>query len=127
VPDPCDTVPQAATFESIACRLEVLDVTMAQLGSVTPNAPKLRDRVAQADDLALQAETACAAGDQRGARKYLKKAFGKLKRLRKLLASKTSRSIPQREVLIAVVDDLRDDLRSLRAAVVCPSDAATSG
>jgi hypothetical protein len=115
-------VPAAATFESIACRFDALDVEIAALGSVTPHAPKLRDRLGQATDLATDASVSCAASDAKTAKKLLKGSFKKLGRMRKLL--KASKTIPNLDELLATGDALRTDVRSLRATLACPIPVA---
>jgi hypothetical protein len=123
LPDPCATVAPAPTFESIECRLDALDIVVTALGSVTPRAPSLRDRLVKATDLAQQARASCLAGDHRLVKKSLKGSFRKLGRLRALLASKKTTGIPDRDELVATVNDLRSDVRALKGAVVCPDDA----
>jgi hypothetical protein len=100
---------------------------MAALDSITPRAPKLLDKLGQAIDLAESARTSCAAGDPRTARKLLKGSSRKLGRLRKLLAAKASKVIPNRSELIVTAKGLRTDVRSLRATLTCPNDAASGG
>jgi hypothetical protein len=121
LPDPCAGVPAAPTFPSIACRLDELEVEIAALGSVTPNAPKLLDRLSRATALATDASVSCAASDVKRAKKALKGSFKKLGRLRKLL--KASKAIPTQAELLADVDGLRDDVRALRATLACPIPA----
>jgi hypothetical protein len=124
IPDPCSGVPPGATFLSIACRLDELDVEISALGSVTPRAPKLRDRLSQATELATDASVSCAASDTKTAKKALKGSFKKLGRLRKLL--KASKTIPTQAELLSTVDGLRDDVRALRATLACPIPATVA-
>jgi hypothetical protein len=118
-------VPRAATFVSADCRFEVLGAAMNALDGVTPRAPKLRDRLSRAGSSFQQARTGCLGGNQKLAAKQLKGAFRSLSSLRKLLGSKASKTVPDRDLLLSVVDGLRQDLQTLRRAVSCPTDAAS--
>lgn len=57
-------------------------------------------------------------------RKLLKGTFKKLGKVRGLLKSKGGRTIPGREALLADLDGIRADVKSLKGAVACPADAA---
>src|SRR5262249_19606812 len=97
LPEPCAGVPVAATFESIACRLDALDVEMAALGSV-PRIQQLRDRLGEATERAKSASDGCAASDLKAAKKLLKGSLKKLGRLRRL--AKASKTIPDLDELL---------------------------
>jgi hypothetical protein len=118
-------IAQEPTFASIDCRFEALGAAMSALGDVTPRAPVLRDRLGKADGIEQNARAFCAGGDAKHAKKSLKSAFRKLGRLRALLASKASRSIPGRDELLATVDSIRNDMRTLKGRVSCPADVRT--
>lgn len=118
LPDPCAGLPAAATFPSIACRLDDLNLEIIALGDGTPRGLALRERTGQAIELAANASASCAASDAKTARKMLKGSRKKLGRLRQLL--KASKTVPTRGELLATVDALRDDVRALRATLACP-------
>jgi hypothetical protein len=111
------------TFRSIQCRFDAFDTSVNALGDVTPRAPALRTRVGKANGLVRSADASCGAGDRRHAKKALKATFKQLGRLRAFLASKASNGIPGRDALLATVDGLRADVRTLKSAVSCPTDS----
>lgn len=121
----CAGVPRAATFVSADCRFEVLSAAMNALDGVTPRAPKLRDRLSRAASSFQQARASCLGSDPKAAVKQLKSAFRSLSSLRKLLGSKVSKTVPDRDLLLSVVDGLRQDVQTLRRALSCPTDAAS--
>ncbi len=120
----CAGVPRAATFESADCRFAALSEAMDALDGVTPRAPKLRAKLNRAAGPFQQARATCLGGNGKAAGKQLKKAFRSLSSLRKLLASKASKSVPDRDLLRSVVDGLRLDVKTMSRGVSCPADAA---
>jgi hypothetical protein len=93
------------------------------LSDVTPRAPVLQTRLGKASGLADSADGSCRSGDRRHAKKALKGTFKQLGRLRALLAAKSSKTIPGRDALLATIDSLRSDVRTLKSAVSCPAGA----
>jgi hypothetical protein len=118
LPDPCAGLPSAATFPSIACRLDDLGLQIIALGDDAPRGAALRERMGQATQLAANASGSCAASDTKSARKMLKGSLKKLRRVHELLNA--SKTVPTRDELLAAVDALRTDVRALRATLACP-------
>jgi hypothetical protein len=102
----------------------MLDGMIAELGTGKP-IPSVRDRLGKADGLERNAHAFCAASDARHARKSLKGAFKKLGALRKLLKSKAASTVPGRDALLAIVEGVRLDVRTLKGSISCPAAATT--
>jgi hypothetical protein len=119
-------VPVGPTFASVECRLADLGLTMSTLPDATPGVRMARDRLGTAITGTANARALCADGDARRAKKSLKTAFRKLGRLRAVLGSKAAKSIPGRDELRAAVDEVRTDVRALKAALSCPAAAGTA-
>ena len=95
---------------------------MEGLGNANPTSA-IDDRLRQASALEQGARATCRGGDTKRTRKQLKATFRKLKRVRALLSSKGGRKLPGSAALLAEVDGVRRDLKSLKGAVQCPRDA----
>jgi hypothetical protein len=126
LPDPCASVPVGPTFASIECRLDDLGVSVGALGALTPRGPALRDRLGQATGLERTAHARCGGGDAKRAKKSLKAAFKKLGRLRAQLGAKGLKKLPGRDALLADVNAVRLDVRSLKSALSCPAAAGAA-
>jgi hypothetical protein len=81
----------------------------------------MRNQLANARGSERNAYAVCAGTDAKRAMKELKGALRALGRLRALLA-KRSKTIPNRADILATVDQLRQDTRTLRSALSCPAD-----
>ena len=106
----------------MACRLDDLVPVVAGLGD---GGSAVGQRVDKTRAAAATSQGACRAGDKRGAKRGLKSGMKQLTRLATVLKSKRTRSIPAdvRAELSASVQALRGDVRALRAALACPTDA----
>jgi hypothetical protein len=100
-----------------------LDDALRALGA-TPRATALRNQLAKARGNERNAYAVCAGTDTKRAMKELQGAVRALARLRKLFAAKAARTIPARAERLSTVDQLRQDMRTLRSTLVCPRDVA---
>ena len=97
---------------------------MQELASSTPTGPTLRDRVGKARDAAEVARGVCTGGDTKATKRRLRPVLKSLNKVKRLLASKKSAALPERDQLRADVAALGADLRALRKSLTCPVDAA---
>jgi hypothetical protein len=88
---------------------------------------RLLELLARAKERKEAAETACLEPDARSTRNLLKKAGRRAVDLGKVLRTRRAKkTIPAelREALLAAVDGVRLDLKTLKRDVDCPDDAA---
>jgi hypothetical protein len=123
LPDPCASI--GPTFVSIECRLRDLADALNALGAA-PRAAPLRNQLAKARGDERNGYAVCAGTDAKGGKRALKGSVQALGRLRALLASNRAKTVPGRTELLATVDQLRRDMRTLRSALSCPADAVAS-
>jgi hypothetical protein len=98
-----------------------VDDGLRALGA-TSRAAALRNQLAKARGSERNAYAVCAGTDLKRAMTELKGSVRALTRLRTLLAAKRAKTIAGRTDLLATVDQLRKDIRTLRDALSCPSD-----
>jgi hypothetical protein len=103
--------------------MDLDDALRAQNG--TPRAASMRNQIANARGSERNAYAVCAGSDVKRAMQELKRSLRPLGRLRTLIAAKRAKTILNRVDLLATVDQLREDVRSLRSALSCPSDIGT--
>jgi hypothetical protein len=101
-----------------------IDDALRALGAV-PRATAARNQLARARGNERNAYAVCAGTDAKRAMKELKGSVQALGRLRKLLAAKAAKTIRDRTDLMATVDQLRQDMRTLRSTLSCPRDTVS--
>jgi hypothetical protein len=109
----------AATFESIRCRLDALLARVQQLTDVGAVAGKLEKKLMGARARVETGESKLASGSRKGARGALAKAKRLARAFRSLLASKNGRQIPAdvRTMLDAEALGVQDDLLELKRSL----------
>ncbi len=93
------------------------------MGGLGTPGTRLHDRLGKATGLERNAHAYCVGNDARHAKKSLKGAFRRLGKLRGLLTSKASKSLPGRDALLASLDAIRRDVRTLKGALACSPGA----
>ena len=98
---------------------------MPVVEGLADGAPPFAQRLQKTRTSTATSRSSCQAGDKRGAKRGLKGGLKQLTRLRVLLKSKRGKALPTdvRTELLAAVQALRTDVRTLRSALVCPADA----
>ena len=121
------TCQRAPTFASIECRLAELSTNVETTPDIQAERARLIVRLTASRTAAQTARTACAASETKRARKALLQSARKLQQYRKRLrGGAAKRTIPAQLLtdLLEAGDALRSDVKTLRATVQCPTDAA---
>jgi hypothetical protein len=121
------TCQRAPTFASIVCRLAELATSLETAPDIQAERARLIVRLTASRTAAETARTACAASDTKRVRKALRQSARKLQQYRKRLRSRAAkRTIPPQLLtdLLEAGDAVRSDVKTLRATVACPGDAA---
>jgi len=130
-PDGCDLELVGPTFTSIGCRLDGLLGRIASENSLGDYQRKLRQPLAGAATRLDEAETSCRSGNEKRARKQIKKADHSLAQYAHTLRGRRARNrlpdVVLREELTAAGSAIRASVTTLRGALRCPEEAAVQG
>ena len=125
----CASVPDGPTFASILCRLEALLVRVNAESGLGAFQPKLAATLTKARDRTVQARDFCCDADGKHARQRLKQVLRQVIQYAHRLSGHPARKKLDptlRTELLAPAEPLETDLRSLRNALGCPTDALAS-
>ena len=126
LPNGCASVPSGPTFASLNCRLSALIAEVAaatELGA--PRQGRISSNLTKAKLRTEGAEARCAESKTRMVKGHLVKAILRVAGSRVLLGQSAARNTvpaPLREALVAELNGLQADLRTLRRTVHCPDD-----
>lgn len=126
LPNGCASVPSGPTFASLNCRLSAL---IAQVSAATelgtPRQTKISNALAKAKLRKEGAESKCAESKLLAVKGQIAKAVLRIVGAKKTLGQQGARRdvpAPLREELVATLEGLQSDLRTLRKSVSCPGD-----
>jgi hypothetical protein len=121
------TCQRAPTFSSLDCRLGELASRIEGTANIQAESARLIVRLTGCRTAQQTARTSCAASDTKRAKKGLMQATKRLQQYRKRLRTKAAkRTIPMQLLtdLLDAGDALRSDVKTVKATLQCPTDAA---
>ena len=121
------TCQRAPTFSSLDCRLGELASRIESTANIQAESARLIVRLTGSRTAQQTARTSCAASDTKRAKKGLMQATKRLQQYRKRLRTKAAkRTIPMQLLtdLLDAGDALRSDVKTVKATLQCPADAA---